>query len=324
MTSDAARKADGTPSRGGCEGTPPWQNCAVGTLDKPPAQTSRPAARPGNAVSAAVRETASDAIKKEVFEKRPYLKLAFANPYNLSLLLGSVAASVLTANPIPALLAFGGEALWLLHGPDSGTLRRLLWDPRLEKVRLAVEQQERAERMKDLSDEERNRVEQLVARQQQINHLASVNPTFTGELLRTELAKMHRLIGSFLELTLTCSRYESYLNSVDVNSLDRDRQRWQQRSDSEKTPAAEREIAKKNLAVILKRIDKLREIRNYLGVARAQLDLIENSFQLISDQIVTMESPTQLSGQLDDLLDGVDSVRQTAIDTEKILNGAEA
>jgi hypothetical protein len=297
----------------------------VGTLERPKTLIpKKTAARPEDAVSAAIRETATDVVKNAVFEKRPYLKLAFANPYNLSLLLGGLAASVLTLNPIPALLALGGEALWLLHAPDSGTFRRLLWDPRLEKVRLAVEQQERAERMKDLSENEHDRVEQLVSRQQEINHLASTNPSFTGELLRTELAKMHRLIESFLELTLTCSRYERYLASVDANSLDRDRQRWQERSDSPRTPDAEREIAKKNLAVLLKRIEKLREIRNYLGVASAQLDLIENSFQLISDQIVTMESPTQLSGQLDDLLDGVDSVKQTAIDTEKILNGVEA
>jgi hypothetical protein len=66
------------------------------------------------------------------------------------------------------------------------------------------------------------------------------------------------------------------------------------------------------MAVILKRMDKLREIQNYLGVARSQLDLIENSFRLIADQIVTMQSPSELSGQLDDLLDGVESIKQTA------------
>ena len=58
----------------------------------------------------------------------------------------------------------------------------------------------------------------------------------------------------------------------------------------------------------------------YLGVARGQLDLIENSFQLIADQIVTMQSPQELSGQLDELLDGVEAIRETARDTERILN----
>ena len=65
----------------------------------------------------------------------------------------------------------------------------------------------------------------------------------------------------------------------------------------------------------------MQEIRSYLSVARCQLDLIENSFQLIADQIVTMQSPQELSGQLDELLDGVEAIRQTAQDTEKILSG---
>ena len=124
-------------------------------------------------------------------------------------------------------------------------------------------------------------------------------------------------------MAITCSRYEQYLDSIDSAALDRDRARWQAKAASDKTPDAERGVAKKNYEVILKRIDKLRDIHNYLGVARAQLDLIENSFQLISDQIVTMQSPAELSGQLDDLLDGVDSIRQTAIDTEKILGTLE-
>ena len=216
------------------------------------------------------------------------------------------------------------EGLWLLHAPENKTLRRLLWDPRFEKVRLAIEAQERAERMKTLSQDDATRVYRLVEREQEINRLAGQNPSFTGDLLRTELVKTHKLVDAFLEMALTCSRYENYLDSIDVNALDRDRTRWQQKAASDKTPEAERSVAKKNYEVILKRTEKLRDIRNYLGVARAQLDLIENSFQLISDQIVTMQSPTELSGQLDDLLDGVDSIRQTALDTEKILGTLEA
>ena len=90
-------------------------------------------------VSSAVRSTAKEMVKDAIFEKRPYLKMAFSNPYNLSLLLGGIAASVLTANPIPAVVAIGCEGLWLLHAPENKTLRRLLWDPRFEKVRLAIE-----------------------------------------------------------------------------------------------------------------------------------------------------------------------------------------
>jgi hypothetical protein len=291
-----------------------------GTATPPKGQVTTGQVTP---INRAVRETAKEMVQSAVFEKRPYLKMAFQNPYNLALVIGGIAASVLTLNPVPAILAIGAEGLWLLHAPESKTLRRLLWDPRFEKIRLAVEQQERAERMRDLAPEERERVEALAQRQIGINRLASQNPSFTGDLLRTELVKTSRLVDAFLEMALTCARYESYLENIDLNTVERDRERFRSRASSEKVPDQERDIAKKNLAVIEKRLEKLRDIRSYLGVARGQLDLIENSFQLISDQIVTMQSPTELSGQLDDLLDGVESIKQTAADTEKLLNTLE-
>lgn len=284
----------------------------------------QPPPKPPQKVNDAIRETAREAVKSAIFEKRPYLKMAFANPYNLSLLIGGVAASILTANPLPALFACGGEALWLLHAPESKTLRRLLWDPRFEKVRLAIEAQERAERMKYLPQKEKDRVNTLVAKEQEIQLLANQNPSFTGDLLRNELVKTHKLVDSFLQVALTVSRYSDYLQTVDFNALDKDRERYQQRAASEKLGEQERTLARKNFEVIMKRVEKLRDIRSYLNVARAQLDLIENSFQLIADQIVTMQSPGELSGQLDDLLDGVESIQQTAADTEKMLNALEA
>jgi len=280
--------------------------------------------QPSSTLATAVSDTAKDLVKNAVFEKRPYLKMAFANPYNLSLFGGALAASVLTFNPILAIGAIGAEAIWLLHGPDNPTLRRLLWDPRFEKIRDVLEEQDRAQRMKELPDEQKRRVIGLVNRQKEINRLASQNPSFTGELLRSELIKTRKLVDSFLEMALTCARYESYLDSVDLDSLEKDSERWRARASAKGGTQQELDIAGKNLAVLLKRIEKLHDIRDYLGVAKGQLDLIENSFQLISDQIVTMQSPAELSGQLDDLLDGVESIRQTAVDTERILHTIEA
>ncbi|HYH06845.1 MAG TPA: hypothetical protein VEK11_07235 [Thermoanaerobaculia bacterium] len=268
----------------------------------------------------AIRETAKDVVTDAVFEKRPYLKMAFANPYNLSLFLGTLAAAAATMNPILAAAAIGGELLWLMHGSESKTLRRLLWDPRFEKVRLALEAREREERLKALPQEDRERVYQLVGRQADIHRLASQNPSFTGELLRSELIKTRRLVDAFVEMAITCARYEAYLETIDFRELEHDRAHWERRIESGEISPQESDIAKKNLAVIRKRLEKLSELRDYLRVARGQLDLIENSFQLIADQIVMMQSPAELTGQLDDLLDGVESIRQTALDTEKILS----
>jgi hypothetical protein len=283
-----------------------------------PAQGRRPIPTP---VSAGSTLEASQAFARDVaHQQAPYVRFAFANPYNLSLFLGTLGAATLTMNPLLALVALGGEAIWLLHAPGSPLLRRSLWDPRLEQLRAAEQARAREARVRGLEDSERRRVEALVAQQQQIRRLAATNPSFTGELLRTEVQKTDRLVEAFIDMAVTCARYEAYLESVDVNQLDRDRARYERTVQAGAAGDQQVEIAKKNLAILARRQDKMKEIQRYLSVARGQLDLIENSFQLIADQIVTMQSPQELSGQLDELLDGVDAIRQSAADTEQMLS----
>ena len=260
-------------------------------------------------------------ITQKVQEKRSYLKAAFANPYNISLLAGGLLASAITFNPLLAIVTVGLEVLWVVNAPGSKKLQEWLWDPTFDQQQKAQEEAERAERLKNLDESDRQRVVALLERQQTINELAAQNPSFTGELLRSELTKTDRLVAAFIEMANTCSRYEAYLDSIDLSGLEKDRRRWESIV-RQGQQSSETEIASKNLAVIMKRFEKMKEIHHYLTLARGQLDLIENSFQLIADQIVTMQSPQELTGQLDELLDGVESIKQTAADTERLLNPA--
>ena len=259
-------------------------------------------------------------VRQKAYEGRSYLRKAFANPYNLTLLAGGLAASALTLNPLLAVVTVGLEILWVVNAPGSKKLQEWIWDPAFDAEERAKGEAARAERLKHLDEEDRNRVLDLLARQEEINSLAAQNPSFTGELLRSELTKTDRLVEAFIEMANTCSRYEAYLEGIDMNELERDRRRWDTIVKKDDSRGAETEIARKNLAIIMKRFDKMKEIRHYLTLARGQLDLIENSFQLIADQIVTMQSPQELTGQLDELLDGVESIKQTAADTERLLN----
>ena len=158
-----------------------------------------------------------------------------------------------------------------------------------------------------------------MARRRDIQKLAAQNPSFAGDLLRGELVKTDKLVDAFVDMAVNCDRYEAYLGTVDEDQLQRDRQRYELQAKRGASGDAQADIARKNLAILDKRALKMDEIRRYLDVARGQLDLIENSFQLIADQIVTMQSPQELSGQLDELLDGVEAIQQTARDTEQFL-----
>jgi hypothetical protein len=291
-------------------------------LTTPPQTNARKESVPVSATR--LRDNTFDAskafIKQSVNENRPYVKAAFANPYNLSLFLGGMAAAGLTLSPLLALIVLGLEILWMVYAPGSKLLQKLLWDPQFDREQLAEVQSALNARMQSLAEHDRQRVEELVARQVEINQLAAQNPSFTGELLRSELGKTDRLVEAFMDMAVTCGRYEQYLESIDLSELERDRQRWERTIKQGEEGDEETTIARKNLAIIMKRFDKMKEIHRYLMVTRGQLDLIENSFQLIADQIVTMQSPQELTGQLDELLDGVESIKQTAADTERLLN----
>lgn len=267
-----------------------------------------------------LRDDTFAASKAYLSTRRPYHKAAFANPYNLSLFFGGLAAAGLTASPFLAVMVICLELLWMVFAPGSKLLQKTLWDPQFEREEQEQERAALAARVGALAEHDRLRVEELITRQREINQLAAQNPSFTGELLRTELSKTDRLVESFIDMAVTCARYEQYLESVDIAEMDNNRQRWERAVKRGAKDDEETKIARKNLAVILKRLEKMSEIHRYLTVARGQLDLIENSFQLIADQIVTMQSPQELTGQLDELLDGVESIKQTAVDTERLLN----
>jgi hypothetical protein len=252
-------------------------------------------------------------------DKPPYVKYAFANPYNISLVLGAAAMAVLMANPLVAVAAVGAEAIWLLNAPGSNALRRLLWDPQFEGEKKAWEARQRAVRVSLLNQRDRSRTERLLQLKRDIQRLAAQNPSFSGELLRAELVKTDRLADSFLDMSITCARYEQYLAGIDLPALDAERDRWDRAVKEASGDQQQVDIAKRNLAIIMKRFEKVQEISRYLDVARGELDLLENSFRLLADQIVTMQSPQELAGQLDDLLTSVETIKDSAADTEKML-----
>src|SRR5207248_450995 len=107
--------------------------------------------------------------------------------------------------------------------------------------------------------------------------------------------KLDQLVSSFIEMCVTCNRYIQYLDTVDLDAIERDIRRYSNLIDHGDPEGERRQLAMKNLDVLQRRRAKVAEIRQYVGNARSQLDLIENTFQLLADQIVTMQSPQELS-----------------------------
>jgi len=255
-------------------------------------------------------------------KRPPYGRYAFANPYNYAIMGGFASAALLTGNWWLGLAGAGIEALWMLFAPDSKLLRKVWFDKVFAAEQDAKKKADLDLMFKALPETDAMRCLALKEKKDQIDKLAQDNPAFAAELLSGEIAKLDSLVRNFVELSVTCHRYEQYLHSVDLDEIERDITRYTRIIETSKE-TEKRTLAQKNLTVLNKRKEKYGEIRNYLSSARGQLELIENTFRLLADQIVTMRSPQELSGQLDELLDGVEAVRQTSRETEKLLQAIE-
>lgn len=250
-------------------------------------------------------------------ERVPYASYAFGNVYNYATLGGLAAAALLTQSWWLLILAGGVEALWMMFAPDSRLLRRLWFDKahaaRLEEVANRALESKIAE----LPDTDATRVRRLMTKRFQVIALAGENRALGADLMKSELGKLEALVHSFADLSTAASRHSTYLATVDWRALEADIRRHQ--SATERDEGEPREIAQKNLSLLTRRKEKLTELKSFVAKARGQMDLIENTFQLLADQIVTMRSPQELDGQLDELIDGVEAVRSTARETDALL-----
>jgi len=253
-------------------------------------------------------------------ERVPYYKYAFANVYNLSLLGGFASAALLTQNWWLGIAGAGAEVLWMLFAPDSKLLRHTWFDKVHKDKKLAAEMAAFQVRFRGLSREHQKRVAELQTKRHQIVALAGENAALTNKLLKDEIAKLDTLMNAFVELIVAAERYENHLASADFRRLEAEIRDMQKTL--EKTEGEQREMTQKNLAILMKRREKLGEIMTFVARAKNQLSLIENSFDLLADQIVTMQSPQDLDAQLDELMDGVEAVKSTARETEALLEVA--
>jgi archaellum component FlaC len=169
-----------------------------------------------------------------------------------------------------------------------------------------------------MKEQHRQRCRALMLKQAEITKLAMDNRTLHSELLAGEIGKLQKLTDNFIDLCVTLGRYTQYLDKEDIGEVERLQRQYEKEIASGKGAT---DLARKNLDVVMRRLERLREIREFVERAQRQLELIENSFALLADQIVSMRSPQELSGQLDELIDGVNAVRETAREADALLVG---
>jgi hypothetical protein len=241
-------------------------------------------------------------------ERPSYLKYAFANVYNLSLLGGAAFASAATADWGIAVIAGGLEALWLLVGADSGPFRR--WVERQHRARLAAQaKQKRNQRILALvSKRDRDAAIDLVEAWLTMGRELEKNEHWSGELMREEYSRLESLLDAFIELAEASDRFETYQARYDLAKLRRDLAVQKKLADAGGDAEA-CALAAQSADLLEKRIGTLEEMGRLIQRTRGQMGVIQNTFSLLRDQMVSLQPPQDVHEQLDQIVAGVSAVR---------------
>lgn len=252
--------------------------------------------------------------RRRVDEEPPYTRYAFLNPYNLSLLIGAGAAAAATGQWWVGVCGAAGEALWLLFAPDSKFLRRAWFDKMWSEARDEAQRKGQEKKLEQLHPVDQQRAAYLREQKDRIHQLARENPSLTAELMKAELAKLDILVEDFINIAVKCTRAERHLESIDLRSMESAWRAYKGQVEAMPEGDKRRAVAKKNMEVLEQRRDRWEELKKSVQTARGQMDLMENTFKLLGDEIVTMSNPDALGSRLDDLRIGVEAIRETSVE----------
>ena len=259
--------------------------------------------------------TTNSTKRQIVADGPPCARYAFWNPYNMSLFVGGVVLGVASGHEWFSILTCAAEVLWMIFVPDSKILRALWFDRAFEAERKEGDNDRRQVRVGLLAPNDSTRLSCLCGHKQVIERLATENPSLTVELLHDELAKLDQLLDDFIELGVTATRAEQHTTTFDFPAMRSSWHIYEELLRKHGVGDPRREVASKNMEVLRQRRARYEDLCRTIQVTRGQMELIEQTFRLLGDEIMTMASPRELGGRIDELRVAVDAGRETAEDS---------
>lgn len=250
-----------------------------------------------------------------------YFREALREPLNIGglLLTGVMALGAAVSGVIEPALIIGGaaiiEGLYLTTVPGSSAYRRIV--DRRARQRLAVQRRDqRLELIRTFEPREREAVEYLSWMKGQI---ASNYRKFTGVTDDApRLQELETAWESFVDLLDEYRRRKSHLRRLDRQAVE-NQLRQAERTAQFADPAT-RPLHDKNVELLRRRIQTFDDIERSVRRVEAQLQMIENFFGLVNDQVITMPAPeSHLAADFDSLLTSIETTREILQQTAPVM-----
>ncbi|MFN0086609.1 MAG: hypothetical protein ACKVX9_14565 [Blastocatellia bacterium] len=253
--------------------------------------------------------------------KPSYIKEALKEPVNIGGLLLSAAAAAYSATSgflDPALVmgsALVLEGVYLATVPVSTFYRRIV-DRRSRHLIDEHRRRQRLELIKTFDPREREAVEYLSWMKNQIGSNYQKFTRLSEE--PPQLRELEVTWEAFVDLLDEYRRRKLHLRSVNRQAVEnqlRQAERTMQFADP-----ATRPLHEKNVEILRRRLRTFDDIERSVKRVEAQLQMIENFFGLVNDQVVTMPTPEYiLSLDFDSLLSSIETTKEILQQTAPIM-----
>ncbi|MBA2379087.1 MAG: hypothetical protein H0V76_05885 [Blastocatellia bacterium] len=220
-----------------------------------------------------------------------YAKEAIKEPINFWGLAGFAVAAAYTGSVIPLLIAIVAELLYVLFVPNMPWYRQLVQNRERERM-LQLNKVTREKLIKSFTPREREAVEYLRWMKEKIQDNYR---KFTGAAqLPSNLRTLDQRWEDFVDLLDVYRRRKQHLKSINrqtVHNQLSQAYRAAESADDDKT----RRIQETNVEILKRRVASFDEIERSVKLVEGQLQSIENFFNYLNDEIVTMSTPEKFS-----------------------------
>ena len=250
-----------------------------------------------------------------------YFKEALKEPLNIGglLLAGAAAAYSATTGFLEPTLVLAGalvaEGMYLATVPASSLYRRIV-DRRSRHLLDEHRRRQRLELIRTFDPREREAVEYLSWMKNQIASNYKKFARLSEE--PPQIRELESTWEAFVDLLDEYRRRKNHLRTINRQAVEN--QLRQAERTAQFADAATRPLHEKNTEILRRRLQTFDDIERSVKRVEAQLQMIENFFGLVNDQVVTMPTPEHiLSLDFDSLLSSIEMTKEILQQTAPIM-----
>jgi hypothetical protein len=260
---------------------------------------------------------------KKKLSKWRYYKEAFWEKLNLTGI-AIVALGVFLGGEAAFPILFIGAGLEILYlgiVPSTKKYQKIV-NRREEKEETEKLEVEKKKMLSSLSTEQQLRFKRLERTKDKLLSSSKEIGEEKFELIYEDLRKLDYLLYSFLNLSVICQKYRRHLkfsNRKDViRNIKELKEKLEKDEDVKRSKNAQKMI-QRNIRILNKRLEKLDKITGNLRTLEAQVETIEDTFELVHDEVITFRTPEEITEDLDVLVSNVELTEEALRESDSIL-----